>query len=218
MSVLGYVLKIDIRLCDGSSLLFEASGAQENGRINYMSGWPKVSISPKQLATAKSVDELVKLLASGVQDVCDFFEVDEEGDEEAYFWDGYIFSASRPVVSDVDGNEYDAYDYVELIRNNISDMDTVESVTIEMKHFDEWSFFRSYTYERHTKKYYGTVLGATSAMGDEYDDEIDDFGPNDFQFVLKREKCKILNKTRFYTDANSDDIYSAGICAVIKQL
>ena len=40
---IGYVFKIDIRLTSGDSLLFIASGSQDDERITYMSGWLKVS-------------------------------------------------------------------------------------------------------------------------------------------------------------------------------
>lgn len=64
--MLGFLLSIEIRLHNGTYLIFEGSGSQELGRINYFNGWPRITISPKQLACADSVEELIQLLASNV--------------------------------------------------------------------------------------------------------------------------------------------------------
>lgn len=66
--MIGFVLRIQINLIDGTCLNFEGSGAQEIGRANYFGGWPTVSISPKQLACSLSVDDLVQSLSENVID------------------------------------------------------------------------------------------------------------------------------------------------------
>jgi len=104
----GFLLSIEILLKNGTLLIFEGSGSQELGRINYFSGWPMVSISPKQLVHASSVEELIQLLAKNVKDI--------EDDEV------YIFTESNPVESDLDEETFDAYDFVQLIKDNVNDI------------------------------------------------------------------------------------------------
>lgn len=87
--MIGFVLRIQINLIDGTCLNFEGSGAQEIGRANYFGGWPTVSISPKQLACSLSVDDLVQSLSENVID-----DDYENGEIK-------VFKNSRPIESDL---------------------------------------------------------------------------------------------------------------------
>lgn len=192
MSTIAFVLSINITLKNRNQLVFEASGSENDPCMNYINGWPSVSVSPQELATAETVDEMILLLEHAVEDDSD-----------------YVFAPS-------DGRECDASEFIQLIRNHIETMNAVESVTIEMKHFDEICFFRSYTYSRASGNYVGVELGSTDELGDEYDDEFDDFGPGTLCFVKESENCTILRKTRFYHEASFDDIYAARGCVLEK--
>ena len=62
-------LEICIDLENGKSLLFEANGsASEIGIIDYFWSDATVTVSPKQLGSAKNVQELIDLLKNGVYD------------------------------------------------------------------------------------------------------------------------------------------------------
>ena len=64
-----FVLEICIDLENGKSLLFEANGGTaESGIIDYFWSDATVTVSPKQLGNAKSVQELIELLKNGVYD------------------------------------------------------------------------------------------------------------------------------------------------------
>ena len=64
-----FVLEICIDLVDGKSLLFSANGGSgETGIIDYFWSDATVNVSPKQLGSAKNVQELISLLKNGVYD------------------------------------------------------------------------------------------------------------------------------------------------------
>ena len=64
-----FVLEICIELKDGKGLMFKANGGTpETGIIDYFWSDATVTVSPKQLGTAKSVQELIELLKNGVYD------------------------------------------------------------------------------------------------------------------------------------------------------
>lgn len=64
-----FVLEICIDLVDGKSLLFSANGGTgETGIIDYFWSDATVNVSPKQLGSAKNVQELISLLKNGVYD------------------------------------------------------------------------------------------------------------------------------------------------------
>ena len=64
-----FVLEICIDLENGRSLKFEANGGSgETGIIDYFWSDATVTVSPKQLGCAKSVQELIDLLKNGVYD------------------------------------------------------------------------------------------------------------------------------------------------------
>ena len=64
-----FVLEICIELTDGKGLMFKANGGTaETGIIDYFWSDATVTVSPKQLGTAKSVQELIELLKNGVYD------------------------------------------------------------------------------------------------------------------------------------------------------
>ncbi len=209
--MIGFVLKIQINLINGSCLLFEGSGAQELGRVNYFGGWPTISISPKQLACASSVNKLIELLVDNVVD-------DDVIAEEVV----KVFSSSRPMESDVVEECYDAYDFISLIKEHITNMSDILSITMESKEYNDFYFYRSYTYNKKSDNYTCEMFGVTDSSCDDQDDEAEFSGVADeFEGYIPTilnftdaEESKIVQKVRFYRDADEDDIYSAEGCVL----
>ena len=209
--MLGFLLSIEIRLHNGTNLVFEGSGSQELGRINYFSGWPMVSISPKQLVHASSVEELIQLLAKNVKDI--------EDDEV------YIFTESNPVESDLDEETFDAYDFVQLIKDNVNDISDIASVSMISQEYGEFRFFRKYVYDIASDNYSCSMLGVTNSPCDNAEDE-EEFAdvadlyagliPTILQFADKSE-CTITQKERFCRDADEEDIYGFRGCIVERK-
>lgn len=147
-----FTLMIRFDLTDGRTVRFDAQGGTgETGRIDYFDDSAFVTVSPKQLGCAKSIDELIGLLENGVFDGWDKMK---------------IFDASRPMQSDacyledeVEECLYDAYDFVEEIRANITDMDQIAKITISGDEENYESCCRTYTYDRKTSAYTGVEKG-----------------------------------------------------------
>lgn len=211
--MIGFVLRIQINLIDGTCLNFEGSGAQEFGRANYFGGWPTVSISPKQLACSLSVDNLVQSLSENV--------IDDDSENGVI----KVFKDSRPIESDMVDGTYDAYDFILLIKKHLHDIADIQSVTIESKEYNDFYFYRSYTYERPTENYTCVMMGVTDspcadpedeAEFEEIADEFADYAPTVLAFSDATEST-IVQKERFYRDADEDDVYAVVGCTVEKQ-
>ena len=157
-----FTLMIRFDLTDGACVRFDAHGGTgETGRIDYFDGDANVTVSPKQLGNAKDIDELIKLLEEGVTDGWDKVK---------------LFDKSRPVESDccfeelecyLDLDEededqeilFDAYEFVEEIREKITSMDQIEKITISGDEENYENYRRKYTYNLKTGEYTGTVKG-----------------------------------------------------------
>ena len=181
-----FTLVIDFQLVDGKNITFSAvGGTGETGRVDYFDGDIIVNVSPKKLAMAKSVEELIKLLNEGVIDNSDF-------DEKK------VFDKSNPQQSDTDGELYDAYDFIKEIRSEIKSMDDIESVTISGNEENYYSYNRKYTYNRKTKKYYGEQEG-------EEPEEREGSSGGDLRFSLKGCKIEYLDEDDLYDDEEDED-------------
>ncbi len=160
-----FTLMIDISLTDGYVIKFDGHGGTgETGRIDYFDNAAVVSVSPKQLGNARDVEELIKLLEEGVRDGL--------GGKK-------IFDESRPRKSDccyeelvyfleLDEDEededqefiFDAYEFIEEIRDNVSSMDEIEEINIYTEEVnDDKPYVRRYSYNLQTKKYTGMEDG-----------------------------------------------------------
>ena len=155
-----FTLMIRFDLVNGEEVKFDArGGCPEGGRADYFDFDAVVRVSPKQLAQAQDVEELIQLLADGVVDR------DEIEEEECQ-----IFDESRPVevevydtsgpMPEVEFVELDAYDFVQEIREKIKSMDDIASVTItgDEDNGNQW-YYRTYTYDRTTGAYTGKEDG-----------------------------------------------------------
>ena len=145
-----FILSISIGLKDGTSLLFVGTGGcGECGRTDYFDYDAVAKVSPKELATSKTVDELVEKLTDGI--------VDRNSWEDS---EVRIFEKSNPVPSDSeDGREFDAYDFVKDIKENVKSMDDVEYVSISGNEYNYMDYLQEYTYYKDTKEYVGSVNG-----------------------------------------------------------
>ena len=139
-----FTLMININLKNGERVNFFANGGvPESGRIDHFNFDALVTVSPKELATANSIQEMIKLLQNGVYD---------------NYWDEdmvKIFEQSCPTKDDIYGEEHDAYDFIKEIERKISSMDEIRSITIQGTETNYITYDRCYTYDRETGKYYG---------------------------------------------------------------
>lgn len=142
-----FVLEIIFSCENGSDVVFRGNGGTpESGRENYFDEDAVVRVSPKKLGLAKDVDELIQLLTDGV--------VDKGWEEEVK-----IFEGSNPVENDWSGEVYDAYDFIKEIRQKITSMDDITTITIIGNEYNYINYEQSYTYNRKTGEYVGTVSG-----------------------------------------------------------
>lgn len=159
-----FIISININTKDGDCVSFEGSGGTpESGRIDYFDREAIVNLSPKQMATAETVDRLVELLCEGVID----------GDEWDYGEDGIkIFEKSMPeqVIDYGDDEEdfdwqnpttktVDAYDFIRAIREKIKSMEDVASVEVCGEEINYLTYQQTYRYDKATGEYTGYVRG-----------------------------------------------------------
>ena len=158
-----FTLDIQIQLMDNRSVSFSAyGGSPESGRIDYFETDALVTVSPKQLGMAKSVEELIQLLTDGVRDGQEWYEKDQARK---------IFAKSEPMsainydefdpedVEDLELEEIDAYDFIKNIRDRIKSMDDIIAITISGREDNYAHYHQTYTYDRTSGKYTGVVRG-----------------------------------------------------------
>lgn len=133
-----FTLMINFELKNGEEVKFVGhGGGAESGTIDYFDYEVLVNVSPKELGTAKTIDEMIELLTNGVRD--------DDWEE-------------RPKVF-VPDNENDSYYFIKEIKDKISSMDEIEKITIRGDEENYEDYLRSYTYDRQSKKYYGMEYG-----------------------------------------------------------
>ena len=178
-----FVLSILFSLEDGSDIIFNAhGGSPESGRIDYFECDAVVNVSPKELALAKDVEELIQLLTNGVVDT-----LDNWGDDAEY--KNKIFEKSNPVKNDWSDKVYDAYDFILEIKEKIKSMDDIKSVSISGNEYNYMNYLQWYNYNRKTGEYYGRVEG--------YDFEKDGSSGGELRFDI--EDCEVT-----YIDSEED--------------
>ena len=140
-----FTLMIKFDLENGDCVRFDAQGGTgETGRIDYFDGDAIVKVSPKQLGSAKDIDDLIQLLENGVVDGWDEIK---------------IFDKSCPIENDWSGAQYDAYDFILEIKEKIQSMDQIKEITISGDEENYECYNRSYTYNLKTKTYTGIEEG-----------------------------------------------------------
>lgn len=172
-----FVLTIDFYLKNGDYVGFSAKGGTgETGRVDYFDSDAVIKVSPKELGTAKDVEEMIQLLTDSVLDCYGW------GDETEI----KIFEKSNPIISDCDGEEYDAYEFIEKIREKIKSMDDIESIVIEGNEYNYMNYLRKYRYDLETKEYTGEEFGV----------EFEKDGSSGGDLIFDTSDCKI----NYYND------------------
>lgn len=190
--MLGFGITICFELKNGKKVIFDGSGFEE-AVVNYFLDWPCVSVSPKQLAMAGSVEALIDLLTEHVVD-----------------GDRLVFEASYPVESEVVADTFDAYDFITMIKENVSDMSDISGVFIEMKEYNAMHFYRKYHYDTQTGAYTGIELGTPEGAEDYFGEPMDQ-GILSFSDL---DGCEIVEREDFYSESDPDDAFYgfAGCC------
>ena len=159
-----FILSINFNLKNGKTVEFHGNGGTgETGRIDYFDSNAYVTVSPKELGTAKDVEEMIQRLTDGV--------VDDGWEEQVK-----IFEKSNPVKDDCFGEEHDAYDFIKEIRDNIHSMDDIDNIVIEGNEYNYMEYLRKFEYDCVTKEYSGIVEG--------YDFEKDGSSGGDLNFDI----------------------------------
>jgi hypothetical protein len=160
-----FIVSICINLKDGNEIRFDANGGTpECGRIDYFEGDAIVNLSPKQMATAESVEKMIEILAEGVIDGDEYMCYDDENCQCVK-----IFEKSRPVDVFTYGEDFDydnpktttidAYDFVKEIKENIKSMDDISSIEICGSEENYMCYRQTYTYDKENGEYSGFVEG-----------------------------------------------------------
>lgn len=176
-----FVLEIGFYLKNGKVVSFQANGGTpESGRIDYFECDAVVKVSPKELGTAGSVEEMIQLLTDGVVD--DYWEDSTK-----------IFENPEPHESDAFGGElggeFNAGDFIDEIRENITSMDDIERVVITGNEYNYEEYLRTFSYNRTTGEYTGEIEG----------DYIECDGSSGGDLAFSLEGCKIK-----HLDENED--------------
>ena len=157
-----FVLSISIETKDNDNINFFANGGTpESGRIDYFDEDAIVTVSPKQLGTAKDVEELITLLTEGVVDGCEW---DENGGVKIFEKSNPVscfdYTNYNPESSDVVPEAlFDAYDFVKEIREKVKTMDDITKIIISGDEENYMQYCQTYTYDRTNDKYTGRVIG-----------------------------------------------------------
>lgn len=152
-----FVLEICIELKNGKALAFEANGGtDETDIIDYFFNEAMVTVSPKQLGSAKSVKELVEFLKSGVYD-----GYPEDGNK--LFENKSLYGHKR---------KHNPTHFISMIEEYVESMDDVTQIVIrgdETGRGGMWMgapfYHRTYSYSPQTGDYLCTVGGEEFEKG-----------------------------------------------------
>lgn len=155
-----FILSIRLETNDGNVVEFNANGGSpESGRIDYFEYDAIVNVSPKQLAEAKDIEELISLLTNGVLDGCEWSE--DDGIK--------VFETDTPVsvpsFNEDTGFDEDfcidmnPYDFIRDIRTNIKSISDIAKIVISGSEYNYMEYHQTYEYDCNEKKYTGLVKG-----------------------------------------------------------
>ena len=143
-----FILEIRFDLKDDTSVGFNANGGTpETGRIDYFDYDALVTVSPRQLGTSETVEEMIQKLQDGVFDD---------------IWEPHpIFKESNPCQPDVPSwNKYfDAYDFIKEIKEYITSMDDIKDIVIIGNEYNYEDYLREFTYDMESGKYTAVISG-----------------------------------------------------------
>ena len=158
-----FVVEITISTKESGDIVFKGNGGTpESGRVDFFDYDAVVKVSPKQLGMANDVEELIQLLTDGVVDDAEWCEegsvkiFEESNPVEVVLWDEMYDEGDGPEFPTV---VKDAYDFIVEIKEKVKSMDDIESITISGNEYNYDDYLRSYTYNRQTGEYFGSVEG-----------------------------------------------------------
>lgn len=160
-----FIVSININLKNGDCVCFTGNGGTpECGRIDYFEGDAIINLSPKQMATAETVEDMIKILCEGVVDGEEYLCYDDDGYESVK-----IFEKSMPVDVLLYGEDFDydnpetrsvdAYEFIEEIREKIKSMDDIASIEVCGEEINYLTYSQNYCYDTETREYTGHVVG-----------------------------------------------------------
>lgn len=145
-----FVLEICIDLENGKSLKFEANGGTgESGIIDYFWSDATVTVSPKQLGNAKSVQELIELLKNGV-------------------YDGWVSEGDKLFENISAGGykrKHNPTHFISMIQEYVTSMDDISRIVITGNEsgglftFSDPHYHRTFAYSPKTGDYVCTIDG-----------------------------------------------------------
>jgi hypothetical protein len=162
-----FIVSINFKTKKGKTISFTGNGGTpECGSVDYFDGDAEIFLSPKQLANAKDMDELIELLVEGV--------IDHGYNDDC---ETKIFEKSNPKVPDIyqefedesdeldeldedfEDMTFDAYDFILELKKKIKSPNDIATVTISGVEENYLSYAQTYTYDKINDKYTGTVHG-----------------------------------------------------------
>lgn len=173
-----FILEITIKFADGA-LTFSAGGFPEDcvgagdgelsDGLDYSGREIMMTTDPQKLGQAKSVDELISLLYGSVLDG------DNKIFDKAFAKKKYEYQEETDSWEEV-AADFDEEAFFDDIRTAANSMDDILEITVSgTEDYGYYEFKRSYTYNRKTGKYFGTVVNS-------YDDEIEGYHGGELQF------------------------------------
>lgn len=137
-----FTLSIRIALDNNLEIRFVGHGCSPiNGRRreDYFDGCPVMTVSPKQLAQAKTVEEFIEMLQGAVVDDCN-------GQKRQ------IFAESHPLMNPSNMQVYDAYDFIERIKETVQTMNQIEYIEVASNDTATWDE-QIFNYDLKTDEY-----------------------------------------------------------------
>lgn len=142
-----FVVEIKINLKNGNTIDFTGTGATPEDEEGYFfKGEAYVNVSPKELGTSKTINELIKKLEKGVVaswDYENFTPVFVETNTEK--------GMNKKIIK--------ATEFIDKIRDNADSVNDIASINITGREENDVSYLRSYTYDLQADKYFGMQYG-----------------------------------------------------------
>ena len=136
-----FTLEIRFDLKNGNKLVFEDTGGTAEGdRGEHFIYDAVANVSPKQLGTARDVDELIRLLTDGIIDYEETGEIPK-----------------RKIFEDTKSK---AYRFIKKLKKEVKSMDDIRLIKISGDEFNYGTnYTRIYMFDRDAKRYYGLRQG-----------------------------------------------------------
>jgi len=170
-----FTLVINLELANGKNIRFAGGGFADDcvgdsseDRLDYFGMELIMTASPKDLGSANSVEDLIRILQESVH-----------GEGEPIF-DQPHPNTYESVYLDEEDYSYDPYDFVKAIKKEVQSMDDIAKITVEgNEDYGYRGYNQSYTYDRKTGKYTGVEVNT-------YDDEIEGDHGGELRFSIPR--------------------------------